>query len=148
MTYVVSRFDDLRASLSGIVVTPEDPGYDEARRVWNADIDRRPAVVADAPPPRTSHGGACRRDAPLEMSVRSGAHSTSGTVRRRRRVVIDLSRMNDVEVDAEARRATHRGRCAAQGPRRRHPDHGLAVPSGDVGHTGIAGITLGGGWAG
>ena len=45
MTHVVSRFDDLRTSLSGTVVTPEDPGYDEARRVWNADIDRRPAAV-------------------------------------------------------------------------------------------------------
>ena len=146
MTYVVSRFDDLRASLSGTVVTPEDPGYDEARRVWNADIDRRPAVVVYcATTEDVATAVAFARDVPLEMSVRSGAHSMSGMCVGDAGIVIDLSRMNDVEVDSEARRATAGGGALLKDVDAATQIHGLAVPSGEVGHTGIAGITLGGG---
>jgi len=146
MTYVVSRFDDLRASLSGTVVTPEDPGYDEARRVWNADVDRRPAVVVYcATTEDVATAVAFARDVPLEMSVRSGAHSMSGMCVGDAGIVIDLSRMNDVEVDSEARRATAGGGALLKDVDAATQIHGLAVPSGEVGHTGIAGITLGGG---
>ena len=103
MTYVVSRFDDLRASLSGTVVTPEDPGYDEARRVWNADVDRRPAVIVYcATTEDVARAVSFARDVPLEMSVRGGAHSTSGMCVGDAGIVIDVSRMNDVAVNPEA----------------------------------------------
>ncbi|WP_328309418.1 FAD-binding oxidoreductase [Actinomycetospora sp. NBC_00405] len=146
MTYVVSRFDDLRASLSGTVVTPEDPGYDEARRVWNADIDRRPAVVVYcATTEDVATAVSFARDSSLEMSVRSGAHSMAGMCVGDAGIVIDLSRMNDVAVDAGARRATAGGGALLRDLDAATQIHGLAVPSGEVGHTGVAGITLGGG---
>ena len=146
MTYVVSRFDDLRASLSGTVVTPEDPGYDEARRVWNADIDRRPDVIVYcATTEDVARAVSFARDSSLEMSVRSGAHSMAGMCVGDAGIVIDLSRMNDVEVDPEARRATVGGGALLRDLDAATQIHGLAVPSGEVGHTGIAGITLGGG---
>ncbi|MDD7968967.1 FAD-binding oxidoreductase [Actinomycetospora lemnae] len=146
MTQVLSRLDELRTAMTGTVVTPDDPGYDEARRVWNADIDRRPAVVAYCT--STDDVAAAvtfAREASLEISVRSGAHSTSGACVGDAGIVIDLSRMNAVQVDAEARRAT-----VAAGALLRDVDaatqiHGLALPSGEIGHTGIAGIALGGG---
>jgi FAD/FMN-containing dehydrogenase len=146
MTYVVSRFDDLRASLSGTVVTPEDPGYDEARRVWNADIDRRPAVlVYCATTEDVATAVSFARGSSLEMSVRSGAHSMAGMCVGDAGIVIDLSRMNDVEVNPEARRATVGGGALLRDLDAATQIHGLAVPSGEIGHTGVAGITLGGG---
>ncbi|GAA4762250.1 FAD-binding oxidoreductase [Actinomycetospora chibensis] len=146
MTHVVSRFDDLRTSLSGTVVTPEDPGYDDARRVWNADIDRRPAaVVYCATTEDVARAVSFARDAPLEISVRGGAHSASGMSVGDAGIVIDLSRMNDVEVDPEARRATAGGGALLRDLDAATQIHALAVPSGEIGHTGLAGITLGGG---
>jgi FAD/FMN-containing dehydrogenase len=146
MTHVVSRFDDLRTSLSGTVVTPEDPGYDDARRVWNADIDRRPAaLVYCATTEDVARAVSFARDSSLEMSVRSGAHSMSGMCVGDAGIVIDLSRMNDVEVDPAARRATAGGGALLRDLDAVTQIHGLAVPSGEIGHTGIGGIALGGG---
>lgn len=146
MTHVVSRFDDLRTSMSGTVVTPEDPGYDEARRVWNADVDRRPTAVAYcATTGDVARAVSFARDSSLEISVRAGAHSTSGMSVGDAGIVIDLSRMNDVEVNPEARRATVGGGALLKDVDAATQIHGLAVPSGEIGHTGIAGITLGGG---
>jgi FAD/FMN-containing dehydrogenase len=146
MTQVISRAEDLRTALSGTVVTPGDPGYDEARRVWNADIDRRPAVIAYcASTADVATAVSFARDASLEISVRSGAHSTSGTSVGDAGIVIDLSRMNDVEVDPETRRATVAGGALLRDLDAAAQIHGLAVPAGEIGHTGVAGLTLGGG---
>jgi len=147
MTYVVSRFDDLRASLSGTVVTPEDPGYDEARQVWNGEIDRRPAVIAYcASADDVARAVVFARDASLEISVRSGgAHSASGMCVGDAGIVVDLSRMNDVAVDPQTRRATVGGGALLRELDAATQAHGLAVPLGEIGHTGLGGIATGGG---
>ena len=146
MTQVISRFEELRTAIGGTVVTPDDPGYDEARRVWNADIDRRPEVIAYCTSTEDVAAAVTfARDASLEISVRGGAHSTSGSSVGDAGIVIDLSRMNDVEVDPAARRATVGGGALLRDVDAATQIHGLAVPCGEIGHTGIGGITLGGG---
>ncbi|MEJ2860768.1 FAD-binding oxidoreductase [Actinomycetospora flava] len=147
MTQVISRFDELRAALDGAVVTPDDPGYDEARQVWNGSIDRRPAVVAyctSAEDVATAVSYA--REASLEISVRSaGAHSASGMGVGDAGIVIDLSRIGDVVVDPTARRARIGGGALQRDVDAATQAHGLAVPLGEIGHTGIGGIATGGG---
>jgi len=146
MTQVIPRYESLRAVLSGTVVTPDDPGYDEARRVWNADVDRRPEVIAYcATAEDVARAVSFARDASLEISVRGGAHSMSGMSVGDAGIVIDLSRMNRVEVDPDARRATVEGGALLRDVDAATQIHGLAVPAGEIGHTGIGGITLGGG---
>lgn len=147
MTQVISRFDDLRAALTGTVVTPDDPDYDRAREVWNGDIDRRPAVIvycATAQDVATAVSFA--RGASLEISVRSGgAHSIPGMSVGDAGIVIDLGRMNEVVVDPEARRAVAGGGALLRDLDAATQEHGLAVPTGEVGHTGLGGIATGGG---
>lgn len=146
MTQVISRLQELRTALSGTVVTPEDPGYDEARRVWNADVDRRPDVIAYCTSAEdVAAAVSFARRASLEISVRGGAHSMSGTSVGDAGIVIDLSRMNDVDVDPQTRRAVVGGGALLRDVDAATQIHGLAVPSGEIGHTGIGGITLGGG---
>jgi len=147
MTQVVSRYEKLREALTGSVVTPDDPGYDDARQVWNGDIDRRPAVVAYC---RTAEDVAravsFAREASLEMSVRSGgAHSTSGMGVGDAGIVVDVSRMNEVAVDPQGRRATVGGGALQRDVDAATQAHGLAVPLGEIGHTGVGGIATGGG---
>lgn len=147
MTQVISRFDDLRTALAGTVVTPDDPGYDQARQVWNGEFDRRPAVIAYcADAEDVARAVSYARDASLEISVRSGgAHSASGLSVGDAGIVIDLSRMNDVVVDPVARRAVVGGGALLREVDAATQAHGLAVPTGEVGHTGFAGLSLGGG---
>jgi len=142
----VSAIDELRRALSGELVTSDDPGYDEARKVWNGDIDRRPAAVA-----RCSSVDDVRaaldfgRKLALPIAARSGGHSFPGLSVADGALVIDLRNMNQVRVDPDMRRATVGGGAvwaevdAASVPR------GLAVTGGHVTHTGVAGLTLGGG---
>src|SRR4051795_12869643 len=137
--------DQLRRAI-GEVITPEDASYDEARRLWNAIHDRRPAAIA-RPTTADEVATAIRfgRDHDLEIAVRSGGHSAAGLRGVDGGLVIDLSAMRGIEVDAAARTARSNGGAllgeldvAAQA-------HGLVCPVGVVGHTGVAGLTLGGG---
>ena len=136
----------LRDTFRGEIVTPDDKGYDEARRLWNAAHDRRPAVVVR---PTTSDEVATAirfaRDHDLALAVRSGGHSACGHSSSDGGLVMDMSRMRGVSVDAERRTARANGGAllgeldvAAQA-------HGLVCPIGVIGHTGVAGLTLGGG---
>lgn len=147
MTQVISRFDDLRAALTGTVITPDEPGYDEAREVWNGECDRRPAVIAYCASARdVARAVSFARGASLEISVRSGgAHSIPGMSVGDAGIVIDLSRMIDVAVDPVARRATAGGGALLREVDAATQAHGLAVPLGEVGHTGLGGIATGGG---
>ena len=107
MPQVIStEIDTLRAAVAGQVLAPDDPGYDEARTIWNADIDRHPALVvrcAGAADVSAAIGFARSRN--LEISVRGGAHNTAGSSVTDGGLEIDLSAMRSVTVDPVARRA-------------------------------------------
>lgn len=145
-TLTAGDVDQLRRSLDGDIVTPNDATYDDARRLWNAINDRRPAVIAR---PASAAGVATAirfgRDRGLELAVRAGGHSVDGIAGLDGGLVVDLTAMRGVEVDPESRLARAQGGAllgeldvAAQA-------HGLVCPVGVVGHTGAAGLTLGGG---
>jgi FAD/FMN-containing dehydrogenase len=136
----------LRSAFSTEIVTPADNDYDEARRLWNAMFDRRPAVLV-RPTTTDEVATAIRfaREHDLEIAVRSGGHSASGHSGTDGGMVVDMSCMRGVSVDPASRTARASGGAllgeldvAAQA-------HGLVCPVGVVGHTGVAGLTLGGG---
>ena len=138
--------EELRAAMAGVVFTPEDTDYDQARLLWNADADRRPAVVARCS--SAADVAAALRYAQaegLEIAVRGGAHSASGQSGVDGGLVVDLSGMREVTVDAERRRARAGGGALISDLDAATQAHGLAVLTGLVGHTGIGGLTLGGG---
>jgi FAD/FMN-containing dehydrogenase len=147
MTQVVGdRFETLRGTVSGQVVVPGDHDYDEVRRVWNADIDRRPAVVVRClTAADVSAAVLFGVTQGLEIAVRGGAHSVSGASVVDGGLMIDLGGMNQVTVDPQARRARVGGGALLGDVIEAAQEHGLAMPLGVVSHTGIGGVTLGGG---
>jgi FAD/FMN-containing dehydrogenase len=136
----------LRMSIRGLVISPDDEGYDAARRIWNGAIDRRPACIARCAGVAdvvAAVGFARERD--LQVAVRSGGHGVGGHALCDGGLVIDLSPMKGIRVDP----ATRTARAEAGvlwGELDRETQHfGLATVGGIVTHTGIAGLTLGGG---
>src|SRR5215831_13455833 len=139
--------DKLRSKIKGVVITPDDPGYDEARRVWNAMIDKRPAIIvgcADAGD--VAPAIAFAREHELEISVRGGGHHIAGHSVSDGGLTIDLSGMKNIKVDAEARRAYVEPGATLRDFDQAVQAHGLATPVGINSTTGIAGLTLGGGF--
>ena len=137
---------ELHRSLAGVVIAPGDPGYDLVRRCFNALIDRRPAVIArcrSVADVATSLDFA--RSHGLELAVRGGGHNPSGHCVCDGGLVIDLSLMRAVAVDAGARRARSQGGATWLDFDSATQAHGLVTPGGVVGSTGVAGLTFGGG---
>jgi FAD/FMN-containing dehydrogenase len=132
--------------ISGSVLTPADDGYDEARRVHNGLIDRRPAVIVRCQG-ASDVAAAVRfaRDSGLDISVRGGGHNVAGRCVIDDAVMIDLGEMRDVAVDPEARTARAGGGALWADLNAATAEHGLAVTGGAISTTGIGGLTLGGG---
>jgi FAD/FMN-containing dehydrogenase len=138
--------DELRAALRGELITPGQAGYDDARRLWNPAVDRRPALIArclGAADVRHAVGFAAAHG--LLTAVRGGGHSFSGQSGCDGGLVIDLSPMRAVEVDPTTRRARVGGGALLAHLDREAQGFGLATPAGVVADTGVAGLTLGGG---
>ena len=141
-----AQLDSLGRTFSGEIIAPDSSGYDDARRVWNAVFDRRPAVIL-RPLTVDDVVGAVRfgRERDLEIAVRGGGHSALGHSTSEGGLVIDLGRMNDVHVDPGHRLARTGGGALLGQLDIAGQEHGLVCPVGVVGHTGVAGLTLGGG---
>jgi FAD binding domain/Berberine and berberine like len=130
----------------GELVRPGDPDYDEARSVYNAMIDRRPALIARcATPDDVASTIRLARENDLPLSVRGGGHNGPGFGVVDAGIVCDLSLMNDIAVDPAARTVRVGGGCTWGEVDRATHEHGLAVPSGIISTTGVGGLTLGGG---
>ncbi len=136
----------LRRAIDGEVILPTDAGYDESRRMWNAVHDRRPALVVR---PTTPEGVATTvrfaQDVGLELAIKSGGHSPAGHSAVEDGLVLDLSAMRGVTVDPETRIARANGGALLGELDVAGQAHGLVCPIGVIGHTGVAGLTLGGG---
>jgi UDP-N-acetylenolpyruvoylglucosamine reductase len=138
--------EELRRSAQGEVIGPEDNGYEDARRVYNGMIDKRPAAVlrctgtADV---ATAVSLAHREG--LDLSIRGGSHSAPGFGTNDGGIVVDLNPLQSVVVDAGERTARAGGGCTWKVFNEATGVHGLATTGGIIGSTGIAGLTLGGG---
>jgi FAD/FMN-containing dehydrogenase len=138
--------DDLQRSLAGTVIVPPDDEYDAARRCFNAFVDRRPAaIVRCLGPTDVAAAFDFARAYELPVAVRGGGHNPAGHCVLDDGLVIDLSRMRAVEVDADARIARAEGGATWLDFDSATQALGLATPGGVVGSTGVAGLTLGGG---
>ena len=139
-------FQALRSRFWGALLRPGEEGYDEARRVWNGAIDRRPALIARcAGADDVAVAVRFARERDLLVSVRGGGHAVAGHAVADGGLMIDLSLMKAVRVDPGARTARAAGGVLLGELDRATQRFGLAVPSGIVSHTGIGGLTLGGG---
>ncbi len=136
----------LRAELTGNLITPGDPGYDEARAVATGGFDRHPAlIVRVADDDDVARVIRLARETGLELAVRSGGHSGLGHGVTEGGIVIDLSGMKALDVDVAGRTAWAETGLTAGEVTRTLAAHGLAVGFGDTASVGIGGITLGGG---
>ncbi|MGE0295371.1 FAD-binding oxidoreductase [Pseudonocardia sp.] len=133
--------------IAGTVLTPATPGYDEARRVWNGAIDRRPAVIARCTTAADVVAAVefARRNG-LPIAVRGGGHSIPGLSVCDDGLVVDLSPMKGIAVDPDARTVTAGAGVVWAELDAATQEHGLAVTGGEISDTGIAGLTLGGGY--
>jgi FAD/FMN-containing dehydrogenase len=138
--------DTFRAELRGKLLTPADVDYETARRIWNAMIDKRPALIARCEG-AADVGRAVRFAAAhdLLVSVRGGGHNVAGTAVCHGGLMIDVSRMRGIRVDPVARTALAQPGLLWQDFDHETQAYGLATTGGVVGETGIAGLTLGGG---
>jgi FAD/FMN-containing dehydrogenase len=146
MTVVEGQVNQLAADFSGRLLQPGDAEYDDARRIHNGLIDKRPALIA-----RCRNAGDVARailfanEHGLEIAVRGGGHNVAGRAVAEGGLMIDLAEMKRIEVDPEARTARAEGGVNWNEFNAAAGEHGLAVTGGAVSTTGIAGLTLGGG---
>jgi FAD/FMN-containing dehydrogenase len=135
-----------RSHFDGQVLTPATPGYDSARSVWNAMIDHRPKLIARcASVDDVVTAVRNARECGLEIGVRCGGHNIAGLAVPHDGLMIDLTLMDGVTVDPVTRRARVQGGAMLGALDRATQPFGLATTAGNVSHTGVGGLTLGGG---
>jgi FAD/FMN-containing dehydrogenase len=141
-----SRIEQLRTACRGAVIRAGDAGYDSARRIWNASIDRHPGLIVRCSGLADVIAAVkFAREHRLLVAIRGGGHNVGGRALCDGGLVIDLSQMKGIHVDPQTRRVrVQPGVTLGELDRETHV-HGLAVPAGVVSKTGIAGLTLGGG---
>ncbi len=139
-------FRELKDKLSGEMILPQDSNYDDARSIYNAMIDKHPGCIVKCNN-RDDVVEAIQfaRAKGIEVSVRGGGHNGAGLALVNDGMVIDLSLMKDIQVDPDKRTAVVQGGCLLSEVDKATHEHGLALPSGIIGTTGVAGLTLGGG---
>jgi FAD/FMN-containing dehydrogenase len=141
-----SALDALRANFGGELLTPDDGGYDEARKIWNGQIDRRPALIARCSGVADVMAAVrFARDGDVAVAVRGGGHAVPGHALCDNGLVIDLSPMRGTRLDPLGRTIRLQGGCLNEHLDRESQAFGLASTGGIVSHTGIGGLTLGGG---
>jgi len=139
--------DRLRKGFSGTILTPKDGDYDEARKIWNGMVDKRPAIIARcASTQDVVKAVTFARDNGVLLAVRGAGHHIAGVSLCDDGLVVDLSRMKAVKVDVAKKRATAEGGATLADFDGATQAHGLATPVGINSTTGIAGLTLGGGF--
>src|SRR5215510_1589445 len=138
--------DGFAALIAGRMIRPGDPDYDGARRIWNANVRKYPGlIVRCAGTADVIHAVKFARANDLLVAVRGGGHNVAGRALCDDGLVIDLSQMRGVLVDAAARTVRVQGGAMLGDLDRETHLHGLAVPVGVVSKTGVAGLTLSGG---
>jgi FAD/FMN-containing dehydrogenase len=146
MSLAMPALDRLRDAAGGQVILPGDDDYDSARRVWNAKFDRRPAAIVR---PTTVAGVVASvrfaREHDLQIAVRGGGHSAAGHSTCDDGLLIDLAGLRGVTVDPAIRTARANGGALLSELDKAGQAHGLVCPVGVIGHTGVGGLTLGGG---
>ncbi|MDO6436647.1 FAD-binding oxidoreductase [Cyclobacterium sp. 1_MG-2023] len=140
------NYENLSDSSVFEVLTPKSKGYDDARAVYNAMIDKRPAAIAICQS-ETDVVKAVNfaRENDIEIAIRGGGHNGAGLALVDDGLVIDLSKMKGIAIDVAAKTAQIQSGCLLKEVDAATHEHGLALPSGIIGSTGIGGLTLGGG---
>ena len=145
-TLAADALDALRSTVRGELILADSPSYDAARRVWNGNVDRRPAMVLRCTGPAVVRSAIdFVRTHGLLVSLRGGGHSAPGYGTNDGGVVIDMSRMKGIQVDPIRRTVRAQGGVLWADLDHETRPFGLATPGGVVSNTGIAGLTLGGG---
>ncbi len=142
-----TKLNEFRGKFEGELLLPDSAGYDEARQIWNAMIDKRPAAIARC----TTTADVVQavnfaRDNNLVLAVRSGGHNIAGSALCDGGLVVDLSRMKGTQMSPTTRRITIEAGATLGDLDAATLPHGLAVPVGINSTTGVAGLTLGGGF--
>ncbi len=146
-TTTTSNLIQLASALKGNLIVPGDNGYDEARKIWNAMIDRKPAAIVQcANTDDVVKTVNFTRENNLLLAVKGGGHNVAGNAMCDGGIVADLSNMKTVTVDQATKRVKVAGGCLLSDLDKETQKYGLAVPGGIVSHTGVAGLTLGGGF--
>ena len=142
-----AKVEELRKGFHGKVITPGDREYDESRKIWNAMVDKRPAIIARCAGTADAVKAVnFARDHAIQLAVRGAGHHIAGNSLCDDGLVVDLSHMRAVRVDVAAKRAVAEGGATLADFDEATLAHGLATPVGINSTTGIAGLTLGGGF--
>ncbi|RMF58839.1 MAG: FAD-binding oxidoreductase [Calditrichaeota bacterium] len=141
------EIEGLRSKLKGQLLLPEDEGYDEARAIWNAMINRKPSLIIQCENTQdVVEGVNFARNHHLLLAIKGGGHNVAGKAVCEGGLMLDLSLMRNVEVNPEKQTVRVEAGCLLSDIDKETQEHGLAVSGGIVSHTGVSGLTLGGGF--